>query len=220
MGVQPMGIGLLGDPNLIIKRKFRWTLQFRLNSTGETVGESFVKVAARPNLTIESTELNYLNAKNFIPGKGTWETMTVTYIDVAGPSLVPLWSWLASVYDYTNSTDLHQGAVQSDYTATGYLVMWSGCGDPLEAWELKNVWPEGIDFGELDQSSSEEAQISLTLRYNAALYENFCGAQPHGPACSPCSNPLAASGGNNNISLWQSVVKTTTTVSGGSTKFG
>jgi hypothetical protein len=23
-----MGIGLLGDPNLIVKRKFRWTLQF------------------------------------------------------------------------------------------------------------------------------------------------------------------------------------------------
>jgi hypothetical protein len=197
MATQPMGIGLLGDPNLIIKRKFRWTLQFRINKTGKIVGESFVKVAARPNLTIESTELNYLNEKNFIPGKATWETMTITYIDVAGPALIPLYSWLASVYDYT-SADRNMGSAQQDYTATGYLVMWSGCGNALEAWELKNAWPEAMNFGDLDQSSSEEATIELTLRYTGAIYQNLCGPQPTSPRCSPCDTALASSGGISN----------------------
>lgn len=193
MGI-PMGIGLLGDPNLIIKRKFRWTLQFRLNCNGQIVEENFVKVAGRPNISIESTELNFLNEKNFIPGKATWETITVSYLDVAGNELLSLWDWLASVYDYTNK-NRWMGAAQKDYTATGYLLLYSGCGDPLESWTLENAWPEAINFGDLDYSSSDPAEIELTLRYTGVQYHNYCGRDPLPCPCTPCGTPLASFGG-------------------------
>lgn len=189
-----MGIGLLGDPNLIIKKKHRWTLQFQI-CNGQIVEENFVQVAAKPNISFDSTELNFLNEKNYIPGKATWEAISVTYLDVAGDSLMPLWDWLASVYDFTKLTR-HMGSAQKDYTAIGKLKMYSGCGDPLETWTLLNCWPESINFGDVDMSSSDASNIELTIRYSGVQYYNHCGRQPSKCPCTPCGTPLAAKGGS------------------------
>ena len=78
-----MGMGKLGDGKIIHKRKFRWTFEVLREPAGRNVSAAFVKVAARPNLTVEETEIHFLNAKRYLPGKGTWETITVTYYDVA-----------------------------------------------------------------------------------------------------------------------------------------
>ena len=200
-----MGIGLLGDPALIIKRKFRWTMRFERNISTQgqkTIPEAFCKISARPNLSFEPIELNYLNGKNFIPGKGTYETMAVTYIDVANDgALIGLWSWVASVMDYSHPDTLYMGSAQQDYTATGILVLWDGCGNELESWELLNCWPEAIDWGELDMSSNEAAEIALTIRYSSVKYVNGCGAQPSSPSCKSGCGPLASNGGLQGIDV-------------------
>jgi hypothetical protein len=177
-----MGIGLLGDPNLIVKRKFRWTLQFDL-CNGKTTTEDFVKTASRPNISIESTELNFLNEKNFIPGKTTFETMTVTIIDVAADSMIDYYDWIASVYDFTKVERL-MGSASGDYVATGRLNMYSGGGEILEQWELQNVWPEAVNFGDLATDSSDVAEVELTLRYSGVKYFS-CGR-----AINPCAKSL------------------------------
>ncbi len=173
-----MGIGALGGPDLVFKRKFRWTFALE-NICGignKRVPESFVKVAARPNLSIEETEINFLNAKMWIPGKASWETITVTYIDIAGTANMPLYDWLATVYDFTNPTTLAMGVNKRAYSAEGILKMYDGAASVLETWTLQNVWPQTINFGELDYSSSEEATIELTLRYSDVKYEaGECG---------------------------------------------
>ena len=101
MATTNMGIGLLGDRNIIFKRKFRWTFRVEQICGNLVVPDSFVKMAARPNLTVEPTEINYLNAKTWIPGKPSWEQITVTYYDIASDDNIDLWSWLATVYDFT-----------------------------------------------------------------------------------------------------------------------
>lgn len=191
--INNMGIGLLGDPNLIIKRKFRWTLQFEINCSKVKIEENFVKTAGRPNISVESTELNFLNEKNFIPGKATWETMTVSYIDVAGDEMMPLYDWLASVYDFTNKSRL-MGSAQKDYTATGILQLYSGGGEVLERWTMENVWPEAINFGDLATDSSDVAEIELTLRYSGVTYES-CGRKIIPCPKTRCGARLAAFGG-------------------------
>ena len=75
----PMGIGRLGFQNTVFKRKFRFTFELEDICGGKKVPKHYVKVASRPNLSIEETEINFLNAKTWIPGKASWETMTVTY---------------------------------------------------------------------------------------------------------------------------------------------
>lgn len=182
----PMGIGRLGFQNLIFKRKFRFTFELEDICGGQSVPKHFVKVAARPSLSIEETEINFLNAKTWIPGKASWETMTVTYIDVADSDMGPLFSWLASVYNFTDPIQLEMGSQRRDYTATGIIKLWDGCGNLMEIWTIKDVWPTAINFGELDYSVSDEATIELTLRYSDVQYENICPGFAITPCCSGC----------------------------------
>ena len=184
-----MNLGDIGGPNIIHKRKFRWTFEVQ-RETGKGVPYAFVKMAARPNISIEETEINFLNGKTYIPGKGTWETITITYYDVAGSDNIPLWSWLADVYNFLpdggGALPLTQNSKRSCYTGTGICNMYDGCGNGLEEWKLNDCWPQAVNFGELDYGSSEEATIEVTVRYANVAYKNLCGTDPSTNCCG-CS---------------------------------
>ena len=186
-----MGLGTIGTKrDLVFKRKFRWTLRFEQICDGGTIDENFVKLAARPSLTIEETEINFLHGKTWIPGKAAWETITVTYYDVATTNLSGLWSWLWSVYDFGSSKDaaiqLNMGSSLADYSGVGVLTLYDGCGKALEEWQLKHAWPQAINFGELDYANSEEATVELTLRYSQVSYESLCPPLITNVCCDGC----------------------------------
>ena len=184
-----MGIGKLGSDEVTLKRKFRWLFSITVCS-GALVPPHFVKVASRPDISIEETEINFLNEKTWIPGKASWEAITVTYLDVAakgGSDNIGLWDWLASVYDFT-STCRFMSSKRKDYAGEGSLVMLDGCGNPMELWTMGDMWPTSIKFGELDYSDSGFAEIELTLRYSKVEYTNFCGRDPVGCGCSGCGD--------------------------------
>jgi len=185
-----MGIGRLGGDDVIHKRKFRWTFAVERNVVGgatRRVPASFVKVAARPNIEIEEVEINFLNAKTYIPGKGTWQSITVTYFDVSvlggGAGNEELWSWLASVYNFTDNIGLGQSSIRRCYGGTGIITLYDGCGNDLEQWRLFDCWPQAVNFGELDYSQSEEVTIDVTLRYSNVRYTNLCGNNPVALCC-------------------------------------
>lgn len=188
---RPMGLGRLGNANIVFKRKYRWTFDLKV-PCGPQIGEHAVKLAARPNLTIEETEINFLHGKFWIPGKGTWETITITYYDIGNdPTLGGLYAWLATIYDFTNPVNLYQssrkgnGANIRGYSGAADLRLYDGCGNTMELWQLSDVWPQAINFGELDYSSSEEVTIELTIRYSQVKYTPFCGMQ-FTPCCDGC----------------------------------
>lgn len=185
-----MGMGRLGDPGVIHKRKFRWTFEVDRADGRGRVPASFVKVAARPNLTVEETEINFLNAKRFIPGKGTFETMQVTYYDVSvtggGADNAGLWGWLLDVYDFSDPTGVHQSSTRDCYSGTGRLFMYDGCGNALERWDLIDCWPTAVDFGDLDYGVSDVSEIQVTLRYGGVDYFSFCGNNPSRKGCCGC----------------------------------
>lgn len=189
---QNMGIGALGFNNTIFKRKFRFTFEITriCGNEGRFVPASFVKVAARPSLSIEETEVNYLNAKTWIPGKATWETIDVTYIDAIDPenpqNFKPLFDWLSSVYAFHQPLELPMGSTRNNYAAVGILKMFDGCGSLLETWELFDMWPTSVNFGDLDYSNSEEATIDLTLRYSSVRYTPNCPSFVIDNCCTPC----------------------------------
>jgi len=197
-----MGIGRLGGDDVIHKRKFRWTFAVERNNIGggtRRVPASFVKVAARPNIEIEEVEINFLNAKTYIPGKGTWQSITITYFDVSvlgGGGNEELWSWLASVYNFTDNIGLGQSSVRRCYGGTGVITLYDGCGNDLEQWRLFDCWPQAVNFGELDYSQSEEVTIDVTLRYSNVQYTNLCGSQPQAMCCG-CGPGNTSSSGQN-----------------------
>lgn len=189
-----MGLGKIGGENVTHKRKFRWTFEVRRQggAVGGDVPASFVKMAARPNISIEETEINFLNGKTYIPGKGTWETITVTYYDVGGNDNVPLWSWLAHVYNFMDPLALQQNSRRNCYAGIGICILYDGCGEAMEKWTLGDCWPQAVNFGELDYASSEEVTVEVTIRYANVSYQNLCGNDPKFTCC-PCAP--GASGG-------------------------
>jgi hypothetical protein len=190
----PMGLGdFRTNPDIVFKRKYRWTFEITpVCKSTRAIPTYFVKLASRPSLTIEETEINYLNGKMFIPGKGTWETITVTFYDLADgrDGLSSLYSWLATTYDFTDPIMLKQsskiGSMGSEgYSAYGKLELYDGCGTAMERWNLSNMFPQAVNFGELDYSSSEEVTIEVTLRYSQAQYEMLCGGSVEA-CCAGC----------------------------------
>jgi hypothetical protein len=200
-----MGFGLLGSNDIVFKRKYRWMFSIFTDCQG-AIPPQFVKLASRPNLTIEETEINFLHGKMWIPGKGSWETITITYYDLGGASvaagMTALYSWLATVYNFTNAgfrqgvTRLSQSSKrgtpafglptgQGGYAGTGVLDLYDGCGTSMETWMMGNMWPQAINFGELDYSSSEEVTMELTLRYSEVQWQSNCGGQVV-PCCTGC----------------------------------
>jgi hypothetical protein len=182
-----MGIGVVGRPDITIKRKFRFTFEIVgfCNNEKNRVPEHFVKVASRPNFSLDETEINFLNGKTWIPGKATWETLTVSYIDVASEEMRSLYNWLATAYDFTDPVNLRQGD-RRDWDATGVLNMYDGCGTLLEQWQLQHVWPQAVNFGDLDYSDSAEATIELTLRFSDVRYRSYCPDFTPESCCTPC----------------------------------
>ena len=198
-----MGLGDLGQPNVIFKRKFRWG--FRVDFCGDSIPEHFVKIAARPNISIEETEINVKNAKTWIPGKASWEQITVQYYDVVNaagsgsqPGIMALYSWLSSVYDFRLEGggirgQLNMGAAVQDYAGQATLKMYDGCGVAMETWRLWDAWPQAINFGDLDYASSEEATVELTLRYSDVQYTSCEGT--FGPCgCTACGGGVTSFG--------------------------
>lgn len=188
-----MGLGHLSDADLVFKRKYRWTLEIQGLCVGD-IPPFYVKTAARPNLTIDETEINHLHGKTWIPGKGTWETIQVTYYDVANnPSLSTLYSWLASVYNFTDPVGMHQSSSLRGYAGRGILKLYDGCGSSLEQWVLHSVWPQAVNFGDLDYASSDEVVIEVTLRYAfAELTPQGDCPLPVNPCGSGCAGTFTA----------------------------
>jgi hypothetical protein len=186
-----MGLGKIGFDNIVFKRKFRWTFEVHDICGGRTIPKDYVKLASRPNVSIEETEINFLHGKTWVPGKATWETITLTYYDVAGtPDNLPLFDWLASVYEFTDPVRLRMGSIRRDYAGRGLLILYDGCGQMLEEWTLRDCWPQSINFGELDYSNSEECTIELTLRYSQVSYRSLCPEYTPQTCCTPCSDSI------------------------------
>jgi len=184
-----MGIGELGMPNTIIKRKFRYTLQIDTDSWG-IIPESFVKVASRPQLEIDELEIQFLNASTWIPGKGRWQPLNITYIDTTSKDMLPLYDWVASVYNfqkYADGTHLSQSE-RKGWNAQALISMYDGCGTVLEKWTLFGCFPQSINFGDLDYGSNDESTIDLTIRFDKVKIEGFCNQPVPTVNCVGCDS--------------------------------
>jgi hypothetical protein len=180
-----MGIGPLGAPDVIIKRKFRWTLE--ISTPCGNLPPYTAKTAARPHVEIEETELNFLNAVTWLPGKAKWQPISITYYDVANSSLQGLMNWVATIYDFTDVVNLRMSEKRG-WAGTGLLMIYDGCGSPLEAWYLGTVWPTSVNFGDLDYASTDFCTVDLTIRYSEVNYVSFCGGVRPVSCCKGCFN--------------------------------
>ncbi len=155
--------GLLGSP-VNYHRKFRYTLELSHNNTN-IVRLMFVKVNARPQLKTEETEIDFLNNRQWIAGKTTWNDLDVTAYGTSNdPNLIGL-SKLSCVQ-----------------AMTGNLRLYDGCGYELESWELKNMFCKSL-VTNFDLTG--DCDIDMKFCYSDAKYTN--NTTHVGMQCPPIS---------------------------------
>lgn len=144
------------------KRKFRWILAI------DGIDAFTLKTAARPHPTFEETVIDWLNAKRYLSGKMSWESIPVTTYDPIAPSAAQkIMDWVRLNYEPLNG---RMGYAEF-YKKNIQLKMLDPQGTVVELWDITGAWPQDINFGDLDMSSSDPMEISFTLRFDNATLQ-------------------------------------------------
>ena len=160
----------LSSPWTIFKRKYRWFFSIP-GISEDPISALPPSKAARPSISFKEIEAQHLSETVYFPGKADWKPITITLYDIAKENTKehPVFEWLAKYYDPKSGSTLFSCDGFKVPEAT--LELLDGCGGTLEKWMFINVWPQNIEFGDLDMQSSEVLTCDLTLRYDRAYIE-------------------------------------------------
>lgn len=151
------------------KRKYRWmfTLPGVAGDPNPSANVLPPSKASRPNLTFKEIEAQHISETIYFPGKPDWKPISITLYDNKN-NYNPVFEYIRNYYDPS-----FVGKGNFKYSSNlkipkAKLELYSGCGNPIESWVFENVWPQQIEFGELDMSESGVVTVDLTLRYDRA----------------------------------------------------
>ena len=144
-------------------RKNRFILRFP-DELG--IQEWWVSTTSRPKYTSEETEIPFLNTSTYVIGRFKWETISVTFRDPIGPSATQaLMEWVRL---HSESVTGRQGYA-AGYKKDIELEMLDPTGVVVQKWILQGTMLNDADFGGLDYSSNDLADITCTLRFDRAI---------------------------------------------------
>jgi hypothetical protein len=140
------------------KRKNRFIFRFP-SSLG--INEWFVESGSRPKLTINSTEIQFLNTSTYVAGRFTWGDMSIKFRDPIGPSASQaLMEWVRLCAESVTG----RMGYAAGYKKNVDLEMLDPTGVVVEKWILEGCFISSIDFDNLGYSDDAIAGISATLR--------------------------------------------------------
>jgi hypothetical protein len=144
------------------KRKFRWVLAI------EGIDSFLVKSAARPQITIDEQEIPYINHTRYIAGKGKFETLSVTIYDPIAPSgAQQVMEWIRTTWESVSG----RAGYADFYKRDIQLKMLDPMGTVVELWDIKGAWCQQVNYGELDYTSSDPSDITLTIRFDNCVLQ-------------------------------------------------
>ena len=158
----------LVQANEVMYRSFEPKLKNRFLLEADGIPAFMVKGANRPSITFEEVVLEHMNVKRFVKGKGTWETVSFTLYDPVVPSAAQsVVEWIRLSHESVTGRDGYSDFYKKDVD----IQVLGPVGDIVEQWKLKGTWIVSANFNDLDFSSSDPVDISVTLRYDYAILE-------------------------------------------------
>lgn len=182
----------LNSPNTCFKQKHRWLFTIA-GICADGVSSLPPARGARPSLSFKEIEAQHVNETVYFPSKPDWKPINITLYDIKreGQESHVIFDWLRKMYDVQEGTfalgsttpfarrssAAVRPAVRPEVRPAfkvpfATLNLYDGCGNTMEKWIFENVWPQIIEFGELDMTSSDVVTCDLTLRYDRAYYDN------------------------------------------------
>ena len=156
------------DPSEIMFTPFEPKTKNRFIMYIEGVPAYLIKTANRPTITFEEIELDHINVKRYVKGKGAWETLDITLYDPIVPSgAQAVMEWVRLHKESVTGRDGYSDFYKKDVT----FNVLGPVGDKVEEWTLKGAMIQSANFGDLDWSVSEPVDITCTLRYDYAVLQ-------------------------------------------------
>ena len=144
------------------KRKNRWIFAI------EGIDAFILKTAARPSFTIGEQEINFINAKRYIAGKMTFDSLNVTLHDPIAPSgAQQVMEWIRTHYESVSG----RAGYADFYKRDCQLKMLDPVGNVVELWDIKGAFLTNANFGDLSYDGEEPADISLTIRFDNCVLQ-------------------------------------------------
>ena len=127
-----------------------------------------IKTAQRPQITFDEVVLEHMNVTKYVKGKGRWQTLQITMYDPIVPSAASaVMEWVRLHHESATGRDGYQDM----YKKNVVFNVLGPVGDKIEEWTLYGTMIQDATFGDLDFSSSDPVEITLTLRYDYAILE-------------------------------------------------
>ena len=156
----------LVDANDVMFTPFEPKLKNRFIMQIDGIPAYLIKTAARPQITFEEVQLDHLNVRRWVKGKGVWQQLQVTLYDPVVPSAAQaVMEWVRLSHESVTGRD----GYADFYKKTITFNMLGPVGDIVEEWKLKGAWLQDVQFGDMDFASSDPVDITLTLRYDYAI---------------------------------------------------
>lgn len=144
------------------KRKHRWIFAL------EGIDSFLIKSAARPNFTMASKEIPWMNTQRYISGKLKFNTLTVNLHDPIAPSgAQQVMEWIRTHHESVSGRSGYADFYKRDIQ----LKMLDPIGTVVELWDIKGAFLEGANFNAVDYGGDDPIDINLTIRFDNCVLQ-------------------------------------------------
>jgi len=161
------------------KRKYRFKVELSAGAAGGTGLESagviwFAKTVDKPEITVNTGEVNFLAHKFYYPGTVEWNEINLVLVDPVTPDGARATTLLLQNMGYLgplNATSPTPSVPSKTSAFQVVIAQIDATGDEIEKWVLKNAILTKLSFGDLDYGSEDLSEITMTFRYDWAELE-------------------------------------------------
>lgn len=152
--------------------------RFRASFEGFGVGSNRVELTkqivsfARPTVSFGDIVVDIYNSKVKLAGKPEWGDVSVVLRDDAPGNVTKLvGEQVQKQFDFMEQSSAASGIDYKFITRLEMLDGGNGVNEPtvLETWELYGCYIQSAAYGDMNYSSNEPVQITLTLKYDNAV---------------------------------------------------
>jgi len=153
------------------RRKHRWRLSSD-DKTGLLKRDwLYLSKAQRPSFKFEEAVVHHDQEEAYFAGKNKWDPIELSFYDtVKGDNVKDtseiLYKWILNgVVGLSEKAHVN---LPSAYKLNVTIECTSNVGEPDETWTLFGAWPISSNWNDLDYSSSEIQQITVSLKFDRA----------------------------------------------------
>ena len=164
------------------KRKHRWLLYLK----NAQIPSYAIKVVNKPSFSVAESEHSYFGHKFYYPGMLTWNEISITLVDPIDEDATSAINRVIDLGGYKTPDNLEDTSGRlytlskaESVDALGPIIKLEqqqavkNGNVPIEEWKLHNPWIKDVKFGDLDYTSTDLVEVTMTIRYDWAVHKNL-----------------------------------------------